>query len=46
MKTEVGATVFTWNGTDDNGHSVGSGIYFYRMMSGDYVSMRRMLLIK
>jgi len=35
-----------WNGRDDNGVSVGSGVYFYRMMAGEYQSVRRMMLIK
>ena len=35
-----------WNGTDDNCRDVGSGIYFYRMVTDDYVNMRRMILLK
>jgi hypothetical protein len=35
-----------WNGTDDGGHKVGSGVYFYRMRVGDYVGVRRMMLLK
>jgi M6 family metalloprotease-like protein len=35
-----------WDGTDDNGSSVGSGVYFYRMSAGDYNETRKMLLIK
>lgn len=36
----------TWNGTDDNGHGVASGLYFYRMKSGKYSSTRKMILMK
>ncbi|MCL2062889.1 MAG: T9SS type A sorting domain-containing protein, partial [Candidatus Cloacimonetes bacterium] len=35
-----------WNGTDENGRSVGSGIYFYRMVSGDFTDVKRMVLLK
>jgi hypothetical protein len=36
----------TWRGTDESGRSVGSGIYFYRMVAGEYTSIKRMLLLK
>ncbi|MCL2065520.1 MAG: choice-of-anchor J domain-containing protein [Candidatus Cloacimonetes bacterium] len=35
-----------WNGTDENDRSVGSGIYFYRMVSGDFTDVKRMVLLK
>lgn len=35
-----------WKGNDDSGVSVGSGIYFYRMVSGSYTSTRKMILLK
>ena len=35
-----------WNGTDDSGLSVSSGVYFYRMVTGDYSQTKRMLLLK
>jgi len=35
-----------WNGTDDRGRTVGSGIYFYRMTAGEFSETRRMLLMK
>jgi len=35
-----------WDGTDDNGRTVSSGIYLYRMRAGEYQSVRRMLLMK
>jgi hypothetical protein len=35
-----------WNGTDDNGRRVASGVYFYRMISNDYSSSRKMILMK
>ncbi len=36
-----------WNGTDDRGNPVGSGVYFYRMTAASYQSStRKMLLLK
>jgi hypothetical protein len=35
-----------WNGTNDNGQSVSSGVYFYQMKAGEYTSVRRMVLMK
>jgi hypothetical protein len=35
-----------WNGTDDRGRTVGSGVYFYNMRTGDFNTTRRMLLMK
>jgi hypothetical protein len=42
----TGSYSIIWNGTDDYGRNVGSGIYFYRMTTGDYSSVRRMMLLK
>jgi len=35
-----------WDGTDDSGRSVASGIYFYRMKAGDYTATKKMILMK
>jgi len=35
-----------WNGKDESGSSVGSGVYFYRMQAGSYSSTRKMLLME
>ena len=35
-----------WNGTNQNGKNVSSGVYFYKMQSDDYKSINKMLLIK
>ena len=35
-----------WNGTDDNGKSISSGIYFYKMNTGEYTSIKKMILLK
>ncbi|MBM4403804.1 MAG: choice-of-anchor J domain-containing protein [Candidatus Cloacimonetes bacterium] len=35
-----------WNGMDNNGHSVSSGVYFYKMKAGSYSSTKKMILMK
>jgi len=35
-----------WNGEDENGRSVGSGVYFYRLDAGNESEVRKMLLVK
>ncbi len=35
-----------WNGADDSGKSVSSGIYFYKMRAGNYTSTKKMILMK
>jgi hypothetical protein len=35
-----------WNGTDNSGQSVGSGIYFYRITTDNFTSTKKMILLK
>jgi len=35
-----------WDGRNDEGHLVATGVYFYRMTGGDFVRTRKMLLLK
>ena len=35
-----------WNGRDDSGRAVSSGVYFARLLSGKFTAVRKMLLIK
>jgi hypothetical protein len=43
---KAGTHSVTWNGTDDKGSKVSSGIYFYRLESSKYTQTRKMLLKK
>ena len=35
-----------WNGRNKFGVSVGSGVYFYRIIAGEFVKTRKMILLK
>jgi flagellar hook assembly protein FlgD len=35
-----------WNGTNQNGSNVASGVYFYKMQAGKYTSTKKMILMK
>jgi hypothetical protein len=42
----AGAYSLAWNGRDDHGQPVSSGVYFYRMIAGDFSDVRKMTLLK
>ncbi|HKW14606.1 MAG TPA: C25 family cysteine peptidase [Candidatus Krumholzibacteria bacterium] len=42
----AGHYVAQWDGRDDRGTPVSSGIYFYRMTSGSFAAVRKMVLLK
>jgi flagellar hook assembly protein FlgD len=35
-----------WNGTNESGGIVGTGVYFFRIHAGDFTETRKMLLVK
>lgn len=42
----AGVTSLTWNGRDDAGRAVGSGVYFYRLETASGALARKMVLLK
>ncbi len=45
-RMEPGFHKVVWNGSSASGSTVASGIYFYRLTSGDYVNQKKMMLIR
>ena len=43
---DAGRYSVTWNGMNENGTRVASGVYFYRLLAGEYVSTKKMVMIK
>ncbi|MCD4818587.1 MAG: T9SS type A sorting domain-containing protein [Candidatus Cloacimonetes bacterium] len=43
---EAGKHSIIWNGTDDNGSNVSSGIYLYKLKTENYSAIKKMLMIK
>ncbi|MGB2697244.1 MAG: FlgD immunoglobulin-like domain containing protein [Candidatus Zixiibacteriota bacterium] len=41
-----GVHILHWDGTDDGGNLVASGIYFYKLKTSDFVCVRKMVLLK
>ena len=42
----AGSHIVFWDGTDKAGKVVSSGVYFYRLIAGNFVESKRMMLIK
>ncbi len=43
---DAGRYTIVWDGCDESGRRVASGIYFARMVAPDYVTTRKMILLK
>lgn len=43
---EPGYYSVLWDGCDDSGSKVGSGVYYYRFIAGKYTSTKKMALLK
>jgi hypothetical protein len=43
---QAGNHVVRWTGQNANGRTVSSGIYFYRVRSGEFAQIRKMVLLK
>ncbi len=42
----AGSWIVSWNGSDDNGNAVSSGVYFFKMEAGNFTDTRKMMLLK
>ncbi|UCD64185.1 MAG: T9SS type A sorting domain-containing protein [Candidatus Zixiibacteriota bacterium] len=42
----AGVHSVVWDGTDQGGHAVSTGVYFYRIKAGEEVQKKKMLLLK
>ncbi len=42
----AGEHTVEWDGTDDRGRHVATGVYYYRLAAGDFVQTRKMMLLK
>ncbi|MFH1501771.1 MAG: C25 family cysteine peptidase [Candidatus Eisenbacteria bacterium] len=43
---DAGRRAVTWDGTDEDGHKVASGVYLYRMEAGSHTAQKMMVLLK
>ncbi len=43
---EAGHHTVSWDATDNSGNAVSSGVYFYRMVSGEQADRKKMLLLR
>jgi len=46
QKMSAGLHQVNWNGENDYGNQVGSGVYIYRMNAGTYESSKKMMLLR
>ncbi|MBN2412481.1 hypothetical protein JXQ31_12395 [candidate division KSB1 bacterium] len=46
MDQNAGSYQVTWDGTNLHGGQVASGVYLYKIVAGDFVDMKKMLLIR
>jgi hypothetical protein len=46
QRQEEGIHRIKWNGCDQTGHILPSGVYFYRINAGEYVEVRKAILLR
>jgi len=42
----AGSHTIYWDGSSNSGQTVGTGVYYYRITTGDFVSSKKMILLK
>jgi flagellar hook assembly protein FlgD len=42
----AGSHTVKWDGRDESGQQVASGVYFYKLVAGDFRSTKKMVLLK
>jgi hypothetical protein len=45
-RLNAGSQTFSWDGTDDKGNDLSSGIYFYQLIAGEVSQTKRLVLLK
>jgi flagellar hook assembly protein FlgD len=43
---DAGRYSVRWDGMNENGTRVASGVYFYRLLAGEYASTKKMVMMK
>jgi len=43
---KAGYKIVRWDGTDDTGRKLSSGVYFYQLKAGKYLSIKKLLLLR
>jgi parallel beta-helix repeat protein len=43
---KAGSYILNWEGRDKNGKSVSSGVYFYRLKSGDFIATKKLIILR
>lgn len=46
QKQETGSYQLSWDGTDDNGHPITTGVYFIQMKCGEQLFTRKVLVLR
>jgi len=42
----TGTNSLLWDGKDNNGRQMSSGVYYYRLLTGEFVEVKRMVLLR